>query len=114
MILLGIVRLLFFFLVGRSFYKLAKAHEKIALGYAIIGVGSYFLGKFIGALIIDGFGELSGYYTYEYSNLWVLELFAIPCGLMACWGFYELLRSSWQKKEKLNSESTELAEHSIP
>ena len=101
--LLGIL----FYLIGRSFFKLAVLHGKNAWGYAIWGVVSYFVGLFLVLIIISIF--LTFFISLEwrdyYKSALIIGSTAFLLGFIACWFNYRYLKNKWgNKKAIINSD----------
>lgn len=92
--------LLLIYFVGKSFYDLAKNHNKSEWGFAILGVISYYAGTVIGGILIVLFYELILVQSIDEVNEYLLSAMSIPVGILACWGFYKILQSSWSKTPK--------------
>lgn len=87
--MLGII---FIYYLGRYFYRLAEAYNKHTWGYAILGVVTYYVGMFIAALAMMILLE----YTPSADVPEVLiNLLAIPFGLLAAWGLYKHFKKRW-------------------
>ena len=92
--MLGIVLM---YLVGREYYKLAILNQKNAWLYAIVGVVSYYVGVFLGGiLVVILYHFISEEAVEEMSEL-KLEIMAIPFGVLSCYLFYRFLKFSWSK-----------------
>jgi amino acid permease len=99
------VGLILLYFVGKAFYDLADANNKGKWLFAILGVVSYYTGIMIGGILIGvGYELFIG--SVDDVNATLLGFFALPFGVLACWGFYRILKSQWQKK-KTFSESSE-------
>lgn len=89
--------LIFIYFVGKAFYELAHEYDKSRWGFAILGVVSYYVGLFVGGMIIGLTGEIiSPGFTEETSDI-VLALMCVPFGILSCWLTYRLLKRSWSK-----------------
>jgi thiamine transporter ThiT len=90
--------LLLIYFIGKAFYDLSAKHNKSKWGFAILGIVVYYAGTFIGGIIMGIIDFISGTnFTTSQSNL-VLNLLAIPFGLLFCWIFHKILKSIWNKK----------------
>ncbi|EDP94895.1 hypothetical protein U8527_15175 [Kordia algicida OT-1] len=92
--MLGLVLIYF---VGKQFYDMAKKYDQSAWLYAILGVVSYYGGIIAGGVIL---GVIIGLFFPEFldtTSETVLGLMTIPIGILACWGFYQLLKRKWTK-----------------
>lgn len=86
------------YLFGKSYYNLAKLHNRNAWIYAILGavifLGSQFLlGVLIGIILLM---------TNSTMNIppFVLSLFAIMFGAFTAYGIQRLLEKNWERKPK--------------
>jgi hypothetical protein len=97
------IGLLLIYFVGKYFYDLAGQHNKSKWGFAILGIISYYVGTFIGGIVIalmfEFFLETS---LDDFSEI-VLGIMAIPMGVLACWGFYKVLENLWSKTPTSNT-----------
>lgn len=88
--------------IGKYFYELAQKAGKtkgLIWLFAVLGVVSYYLGTFIGGIFIRVFAILFDI-NFTYYPSFALNLMAVPFGLLACWGFYMILKNAWNRKEK--------------
>jgi len=101
------VGLILLYFVGKAFYDMAGRHNKGRWLFAILGVGTYYAGLFIGAMIVAiGYELFIGSVDEVNENL--LGLFGLPFGVLACWGFYRILKSRWETKETFSGSSSEV------
>jgi len=98
------IGLFLIYFIGRSFYNLAGEHKKSKWGFAILGIVSYYLGTFLGGVLIAVVIELvlSGSID-EYSDT-ALAFMAFPLGLATCWLFHFLLKRHWTKRPAFNND----------
>jgi hypothetical protein len=102
--MIGIILIYF---VGKAFYDLAGRHHKGQWLSAILGVVSYYGGQFAGGVILAiGYELFIG--SIDEINETVLSVLALPIGVLACWGFYRILKSRWEKKETFSESSEEV------
>jgi hypothetical protein len=92
-----ILGLFFLYYIGKSFYELARLHQRSAWGFAILGVGSYYLGTILGALLIAVFVELVTDSSIDDIPDMALNVMSIPFGAALCWGTYRFLKKAWSK-----------------
>lgn len=88
--------LLLIYFIGKYFYDLAAKYEKNKWLFAILGVVIYYVGTFVGGLILgvlDALMELG----INWDNSLLLSLIALPFGIGTCYLFYYLLKRSWSK-----------------
>jgi hypothetical protein len=102
--MIGLVLLYF---VGKAFYDLAGINNKSEWLYAILGVGSYYAGLLIGGILIAiGYELFVG--SVDEVNDTLLSILALPIGVLACWGFYRLLKSRWEKSQTFSASAEEV------
>ena len=98
------VGLILLYFVGKAFYDLAGQHNRSQWGFAILGVGSYYGGLFLGAIILGVLSEF-GMFSIEGMSEMALGFMALPLGVLTCWGTYVFLKAQWIKAaEKVNRE----------
>ena len=91
------IGLLLVYFIGKYFYDLAGQYNKSKWGFAVLGVISYYLGTFIGGVVVGLLFEFVLEISVEDFPELVLGLMAIPIAILVCWGFYKLLQSQWSK-----------------
>ena len=96
--------LLLIYFIGKYFYDLTQLHSKSPWPFAILGVVSYYVGTFIGGLVIGIGIALFSETPVEEINDWIFNLLAIPFGLLACWGTYKILERNWSKTNIVSSD----------
>jgi hypothetical protein len=100
------IGLILLYFAGKAFYVLAENNGKSKWPFAILGVVSYYLGLFIGGMIIGICYEVfmeGSVEDLEDINATLLGLLAIPVGVLTCWGFYKFLENRWSKKETFST-----------
>ena len=93
--MLGILLIYF---IGKYFFELAEDHDKSKWGFAILGVVTYYIGTFIGGLILGILFLLFSWGNIEEWNDIVISLMAMPFGIGSCVGLYFILKNVWEKK----------------
>lgn len=93
------VGLVLLYFVGKAFYDLAGLNGKGQWLFAILGVVSYYAGLFIGGILLAIGYELFLDGSIDNINETLLSILALPFGVLACWGFYRMLKSRWSKTE---------------
>ena len=83
------------YFIGRSYYQLAKEHEKSSWGFAILGVLTYYSGSFLFGILIGITIEIVSPGTVSGMNEFVLGLIALPFGVLTTVGLYHLLKHIW-------------------
>jgi len=99
--------LLMFFIAG-AYSELAFEYNKSRWGYGILGVLMYYLGTFIGGLIIGIIGVILGANITDESSRIAFTLLCVPFGLLACWGCYKILGNYWENKIRIENKDNEL------
>ncbi|MCK7589955.1 hypothetical protein M0G43_05155 [Subsaxibacter sp. CAU 1640] len=91
--MLGILLIYF---IGKYFYKLAEEFNKNKWLFAILGVVVYYVGTFIGGILIGILDEIVGI-GFDWDNNLALGLIALPFGIAAAYLFHYLLKANWEK-----------------
>lgn len=88
------IGLVLIYFLGKYFYDLAKKHNKSEWGFAILGVIVYYIGTFIGGLIISlAIVLING--DIDSTNSFFLGLLALPFGVLTAYLLYKLLEKKW-------------------
>ncbi|NER16726.1 hypothetical protein [Spongiivirga citrea] len=94
--MLGLILIYF---IGKRFYTLAEEFNKHKWGFAILGVVSYYIGTFIGGILIGILGMIFMWdFVLEETNNFALGLVALPFGIALCIGLYYLLQYLWKRE----------------
>ncbi|UTW60824.1 hypothetical protein KFE98_12395 [bacterium SCSIO 12741] len=93
--MLGLILVYF---IGKRFYDLAEKHDKHKWGFAIAGVASYYLGTMAFGFFLALYSEIWNPTLLEGTNDFAVGLMGVPFGVLACVGFYKLLKRSWEPK----------------
>ena len=88
--------LVFLYIIGKYFYKLAEQYNKNKWLFAILAILIYYVGTFVGGIILGILDEFLGF-GFDWDNDLALGLIALPFGLGAAWLFYFLLKKEWKK-----------------
>lgn len=100
------VGLILLYFVGKAFYDLAGLNNKGQWLYALLGVGSYYAGLFVGSILIAvGYELFIG--SVDEINETLLGFLGLPFGVLMCWGFYRLLKGRWEKKQTFSGSPEE-------
>lgn len=94
--MLGIFLLYF---IWKHYSELAVEFDKHKWAYSILGIAIYYLGTFVGGLIIGIVTVFMDSDLDSVPNI-VMSLIAIPFGLLSTWGLYKILQYNWSKKAK--------------
>jgi hypothetical protein len=65
-----------------------------------LGIIAYYAGAFLAGIFIGVFYLVILEDDLSSTNELFLEFLGMPFGLLACWGLYKLLESSWAKSAK--------------
>lgn len=82
------------YFIGKTFYQLAHEYDKGRWQYAIAGIVVFYLGQFLGGMLI-GFAAIYFGYQIEEINELALGLIALPFGGLAVWLLYRTLKKRW-------------------
>ncbi|MCJ8290343.1 MAG: hypothetical protein HRT58_11820 [Crocinitomicaceae bacterium] len=95
--MLGLVIIYF---IGKSFFNLAKKHERNKWLFGILGVVTYYGMTIVGGLIIVFIAAVIGNESiFELPDI-VLGLMGIPIGLLSIWLLHYMLRKNWEGHPK--------------
>lgn len=92
--MLGILLIYF---IGKHFYKMAETYNKNKWLFAILGVVTYYVGTFIGGIVLAILDEIFVLGINWDSNL-ILGLMALPFGIALDYLFYKILEKKWKKE----------------
>lgn len=98
--MLGILLIYF---IGKYFYDLALERGKtktMQWVFAILGVVIYYVGSFVGGMLLGILGYAFGWFDIETMNEFLISLMALPFGILASWGFYMILKKSWKSTDR--------------
>jgi len=98
--------LLLIYYIGKQFYNLAGEHNKSQWGFAIIGIVSYYGGTILVGLIFGIIDVIRGVDYFTSMNDIVINLMALPFGVLTCWGLYKILNANWSKKKVVSTGET--------
>ena len=95
--------LLFIYFIGKTYYTLAEEHNKERLWlWAILGVVAYYVGAFIGGIILGVFVLLLELdIDLENLGLGLQLLIGLGGGLGGTVGLYQFLKYRWNKTESI-------------
>lgn len=92
--MLGIILIYF---IGKHFYKMAETYNKNKWLFAILGVVIYYVGTFLGGVILAILDEVFALGINWESNL-MLGILALPFGIALDYLFYVILEKKWKKE----------------
>jgi hypothetical protein len=92
--MIGIILIYF---LGKAFYELAQTSDKNKWLFAVLGVLAYYLGTFLGGIILVLIEPLTGF-NAETANEFLIGFLALPFGLLTAYAFYRLLKYHWTKQ----------------
>lgn len=94
------IGLLLIYFIGKYFYDLAILHDKSKWGWAVIGVVSYYAGAFLLAFALGMIAEFISPGFFDNTPEMVLNLVAVPLGLISVYGVYQLVKKNWENNPK--------------
>ncbi len=92
--MLGIFLLYF---IGEKFYKLAASFDRNKWGYAILGIAAYYFGTLVFGVLFWVAVDLWGDMPMETTNSTVINIVAVPFGLLSCYGLHKILKNQWDR-----------------
>lgn len=95
--MLGLFLLYF---IWKYYADLAVEYDKNRWAYGLIGIASYYIGSFIAGIILALISSLSGSNFLDTMDDLVINLIAIPFGILSVWGLYKILKNKWAKTTK--------------
>lgn len=98
--MIGLVLLYF---IGKSYYDLAGQYQKSKWGFAILGIVSYYVGGFLGRILVAIVYEVGMSGSIDDMNYVALSIIALPFGALTCWGLYQILKNQWSKVPAINA-----------
>jgi hypothetical protein len=88
--------LLLIYFIGKQFYVLAESFKQNKWLFAILSVVVYYAAGLIFGVVLGVFDVLFEW-NINWEDKFGINLLGIPVGLLACWGFYYLLKTRWEK-----------------
>lgn len=92
--------LLILYYIAKPFYKLAEEHSKNKWLFAISSIAIYYLGAFIGGIIIAIVSELVFKYPVDNIEDILLSIMAMPLGILSVWLVYKFLVKKWENTDQ--------------
>lgn len=89
--------ILFMYLVGREYYKLALFYQKGGWPYALAGVAAYYGGLLLGGLLVAIAYAMFTEESIEDISESSISLMAFPFGVISCVALYQYFKISWKK-----------------
>lgn len=89
--------ILLIYFIGKPFYDLSTNYDKNKWVFAILGVVTYYLGTFIGGIVL-GLLDVLLNVGFDWDNRLLLGIMAIPFGILTCYGLYVILKKKWQRE----------------
>jgi hypothetical protein len=99
------IGILLLYFIGKYFKTLAEMHKKKPWPWVILGIVIYFAGTFIGGIIIALLCNIIEYDLELIPDV-VLNLLALPFGLLLCWIVYFTLEKNWKNNSAANDVET--------
>ncbi|PWH83171.1 hypothetical protein DIS18_01040 [Algibacter marinivivus] len=102
------LNILLIYFIGKYFYQLAGKYKQNKWLYAILGVGSYYLGAIvIGGILVGLYVEfMTDSYIENYSKR-TLGFILMPFGIGCAYLFHYLLEKRWRKTVDLVKDEIE-------
>jgi hypothetical protein len=72
-------------------------YKKNKWGYALLGIGPYYAGTFLGGILLFALDMLLDLQIVDGTSDTALGLLAFPFGLLAVWGLYKISKKNWSK-----------------
>lgn len=95
---INMLGLFLLYFIGKNFYNLAADHGRSEWGFAILGVVAYYVGTFIGGIVLVIAFELLSSTSIESMSDMAIGFMALPFGILSCVGLHYLLKGIWTKK----------------
>ena len=90
--------LLLIYVLWKQYSELAAEHNKSKWGYALFGIGMYYLGTILFGVAIGIIDAFAGTNYVEETNNIVLNIVSLPFGLLFTWGLYRFLENKWSSQ----------------
>ncbi|MES2515464.1 MAG: hypothetical protein V4580_15020 [Bacteroidota bacterium] len=90
--MLGILLIYF---IWKQFNELAVQYHKKPWRYELLGIATYYIGTFIGGMMMAIICVMIGSDLIVTTHELVLGLLAMPFGILCVWGLYKLLQHKW-------------------
>tara|TARA_R110002012_G_scaffold64227_1_gene168800 strand:- start:1669 stop:2001 length:333 start_codon:yes stop_codon:yes gene_type:complete len=90
--------LIFLYFIGKYFYKLAETYNEKKWLFAVLGVATYYLGTFLGGIILALLDEF--FYLGINWDSRATNFIFLPFGLATAYLFYYLLNRNWSKRQE--------------
>jgi len=88
------------YFIGKKYYVLAEENQKHKWGFAILGIVFYYIGTFLGGLIIALYIELGTTKSVEEIGDTTMGIIGIPFGIALSIGIFKLLEKNWKSSLK--------------
>ncbi|MBT30884.1 MAG: hypothetical protein CMO01_14595 [Thalassobius sp.] len=89
--------ILLIYFIGKYFYQLSEDYNKNKWLHAILGVVIYYVGSFIGGVILGLIYVFMNDTEIMTSGTEILlSVLSVPFGLGAAWTFYYILKKNWE------------------
>lgn len=97
--------ILLLYFIWKYFSDLALKHRKSNWTFGLLGIATYYIGTFIGGLIIGLFDLLANTHYVEETSDIILNLISVPFGLLSVWGLFKILKNQWEAKKFEDNDS---------
>ncbi|HYG40715.1 MAG TPA: hypothetical protein VD908_18950 [Cytophagales bacterium] len=91
------IGILLLYFIGKAFFTLKEQSKKGKWGYAVLGIVTYFLGSMLGGVAVVLAMEVWEPGSTDAISERLLEIIALPFGLLACWLLYKQLKKQQTK-----------------
>lgn len=91
--------LLLIYFIWNQYSELAYDHNKSKWGYSLLGIASYYIGTFVGGMVMAIIDLIAGTHFLDESSYIILSLISLPFGLLFVWGLYKILEKKWNTKK---------------
>ncbi len=89
--------LLFLYFIWKYYAELAFEYHKHRWGYGLLGIAVYYIGTFLGGILLVAFALMIDSDFVDKTSDTVLGVMALPIGLLSVWGFYKFLKKKWSR-----------------
>lgn len=91
--------ILLIFFIWKYYSELATQHNKSKWGFALLGIATYYIGIFLGGMVIATIDLLANTHFFDESSNIMLSFLSLPFGLLFVWGLFKLLEHKWETKK---------------
>jgi hypothetical protein len=88
--------LILLYFIWKNYAELAATYGKNKIGYALLGIASYYGGTIIVGVILGIIAAVWNDGLVDEGNDIFLSLIALPFGILTVWGVYKILEKRWR------------------